>query len=165
VSTRRPGEEHQLRWDLPEETHYFVYLVDNRTEKIMDLQGIREYLFTPETEERQFTLYITADAGFKPAIIPETCRLLQNYPNPFNPQTSIRFGLPADAAGRRTVLRVYDILGKEVTTLINGFLEPGYHEVRWNGENHMGQKVASGFYFYRLDTGVHADVRKMLIVR
>lgn len=165
VSTRRPGEAHQLRWDLPEETHFFVYLVDNRTEKIMDLRGIREYLFTPETEERQFTLYITADAGFKPAIIPETCRLLQNYPNPFNPQTSIRFGLPADAAGRRTVLRVYDILGKEVTTLIDDFLEPGYHEVRWNGENHMGQKVASGFYFYRLDTGVHADVRKMLIVR
>ena len=84
-------------------------------------------------------------------------RLLQNYPNPFNPSTTIRFTLP----GREMVsLKVYDILGREVATLLNGELPAGDHRVQFEGQN-----LPSGVYFYRLRAGNFVKTRKMLLVR
>jgi photosystem II stability/assembly factor-like uncharacterized protein len=76
--------------------------------------------------------------------------LSQNYPNPFNPETVIEYQLPE--AGRVS-LKIYDLVGREVRTLINEEKPAGYHRVRWDGKDNAGQKLNSGVYFYRLQVG------------
>jgi hypothetical protein len=89
-------------------------------------------------------------------LIPADFRLV-NYPNPFNPSTTIRFSLPV--AGEATV-KVYDVLGRELETLIDGRLTAGEHEVRWNAFNR-----ASGVYFCRLQSEGVNETRKLLLRR
>jgi hypothetical protein len=89
---------------------------------------------------------------------PERFVLVQNYPNPFNPQTVIRFTL---REGAETTLRVYDLLGQEVATLVNGRLPAGTHEARFDGTG-----LASGAYFYRLATASgFLQTKKMILIR
>ena len=88
---------------------------------------------------------------------PEAYSLHQNYPNPFNPTTTIQFSL--EKAGK-TVLEVYDILGRKVTTLVNQQMKAGAHIINWNARNY-----ASGVYFYRLQSGDFARVKKMMLVK
>lgn len=83
--------------------------------------------------------------------------LSQNYPNPFNPATTIAFNLPKPEFA---TLKVYNILGKEITTLVNKKLKAGNHTYRFNGGN-----LASGIYLYRLEAGEYQDVRKMILLR
>jgi hypothetical protein len=90
--------------------------------------------------------------------IPGSYRLLQNYPNPFNPTTMIRFELPKNI---NVSLRVYDITGKEVATLINNqILSAGTKEFDFNGAN-----LGSGIYFYTLKAGDFTQTKKMLLVK
>ena len=95
-------------------------------------------------------------------IIPKGFSLSQNYPNPFNPNTKIRFAIPS--VGQRhafdTRLTVYDILGREVATLVNENLNPGTYEVDFDG-----RKYASGVYFYTLKTENFTETKKMLMVK
>ena len=88
---------------------------------------------------------------------PETYALLQNYPNPFNPSTTIKFNL--GQAGFVT-LKIYDILGNEVNTLVKGNLEQGLHEVNFSALN-----LNSGVYFYRLESGSFSEVKKMTLLK
>ena len=73
--------------------------------------------------------------------------LLQNYPNPFNSTTIITFTVGTD---NYTSLRIYDILGREIITLINEMKKAGLYSMKWNGRNSVGQAVGSGVYFYQL---------------
>ena len=82
---------------------------------------------------------------------------LGNYPNPFNPTTVIQYQLPKDT---RVNLEIYDILGREVATLVNGQQTAGYHEVEFDGS-----RFASGVYFYRLATPTYSKVRKMILMK
>ena len=100
---------------------------------------------------------------------PSSFALLQNYPNPFNPSTVIRFTIP-DGVSAPTVLRVYDVLGKEVATLVNEVMEPGSHEVTFStqagsvpGKN--GTILSSGVYYYQLRAGEFLETRRMMLVR
>ena len=96
-------------------------------------------------------------------ITPEDYRLDQNYPNPFNPSTTIRFSLPITD---RISLRVYDINGREVRTLIDNEQRPaGTGEVVWNGKSNRGVPVASGTYFYTLRFGNFQKTNKMIILK
>lgn len=88
---------------------------------------------------------------------PKEFKLDQNYPNPFNPTTTIRYQLPADA---RVTLKVYDILGSEVATLVNEDQEAGYKEVKFYGSNY-----SSGMYIYRLTSGSFSSIKKMMLVK
>jgi len=88
--------------------------------------------------------------------------LAQNYPNPFNPSTNINFALPAATP---VSLKIYDITGQLVQTLIEGVVEAGRHQVVWDGTNQHGVLVASGVYFYQLRAGEFKQVRKMSLVR
>jgi hypothetical protein len=83
--------------------------------------------------------------------------LLQNYPNPFNPSTNIRFQLPQSGL---VELKVYDVLGREVATLVNEVRQPGTHDVMLDAS-----KLASGIYFYRLQSGPFVQTRKLSIIR
>jgi hypothetical protein len=89
--------------------------------------------------------------------IPKEFSLGQNYPNPFNPSTFIRFAL--SVAGM-TNLKVYDILGREVATLVNEQLKPGTYEVVFNGTNYP-----SGVYYYVLKAGDFIENRKMVLIK
>jgi hypothetical protein len=95
--------------------------------------------------------------------IPETYALMQNYPNPFNQSTTILYELPNDG---RVTIRIYDILGREVRTLVDEFKEEGIHPAVWNSRNNAGQVVSSGVYFYRMTAGADfSSVKKMVFVR
>jgi outer membrane protein assembly factor BamB len=90
-------------------------------------------------------------------IIPDNYKLSQNYPNPFNPNTKIKFDLPNIA---KVKLMVYDILGREVSNLIESELKPGTYEVTFDGSN-----LSSGIYFYRFTTKEFSKTKKMLLVK
>ncbi len=86
----------------------------------------------------------------------------QCYPNPFNPATTIRFGLSEQA---RVRLRIYDVSGRLVRTLVDGVRGEGEHSERWNGTDHAGRAVASGVYFYCLEAGSFKETKKMVLLR
>ncbi len=106
--------------------------------------------------------------------LPRRFHLKQNYPNPFNPQTAISFQLPAPSerfsrvegsAVSFVTLRVYDVLGREVTTLVDGERNAGSHTVQWDGRNDRGEVVPSGAYFYQLRAGPDVSTKKMMLLK
>jgi peptidoglycan hydrolase-like amidase len=97
-----------------------------------------------------------------PVSLPEKPALDQNYPNPFNPNTEIGFDLPKPSF---VSLDIYDALGRKVSALINERLTAGSKRVQWNGTDNTGAEVASGVYFYRLRTGDHVEVKKMVLLK
>jgi hypothetical protein len=93
--------------------------------------------------------------------IPATFVLAQNYPNPFNPVTIIRFGIPANVSSPlHTTLRVYDVLGREVATLVDERLAPGMYT---RGFETTG--LSTGIYFYRLTAGNFVQTKKMVFAK
>lgn len=94
-------------------------------------------------------------------VVPERYALYQNYPNPFNPVSKIRFDIPASENGLvKTNLSVYDVLGRQVGTLIDMELLPGAYEVDWNASGYP-----SGIYFYRFSTQQFSETRKMILLK
>jgi len=93
---------------------------------------------------------------------PSSFGLLQNYPNPFNPKTKIRFNIPPleGDRGRITSLVIYDMLGREISTLVNEQLTPGNYEVTWDASKH-----SSGVYYYKLSTESFTETRKMILIK
>ncbi|MBE0572336.1 MAG: T9SS type A sorting domain-containing protein [Ignavibacteriaceae bacterium] len=89
--------------------------------------------------------------------IPEEFTLFQNFPNPFNPTTTIQFGVPTSCF---VELKLYDVLGNEINTLISEFKEPGYYNYNLNAE-----ELSSGIYFYTINAGVFAKTKKMLLLK
>jgi hypothetical protein len=83
--------------------------------------------------------------------------LMQNYPNPFNPSTKISWLSPESS---HQVLKVYDVLGNEIATLVEGFTEAGYHTIDFNAAG-----LASGVYIYRLISGNYTETKKMVLLR
>ncbi len=94
--------------------------------------------------------------------VPENYSLSQNYPNPFNPSTMISFNLKEKT---HVNLSVYNIMGEKVTSLVNQELQPGQHNVEWNGDNAAGDKVSSGVYFYKLETKDYSDTKRMVLLK
>jgi len=94
--------------------------------------------------------------------IPSVYSLSQNYPNPFNPVTKMNYALPKRS---RVIISVYNVLGQEVTTLLNKEQDYGYHTVTWNGTDRIGKQVASGVYFARLTTKNFSQTKKMLMLK
>jgi hypothetical protein len=86
--------------------------------------------------------------------------LYQNYPNPFNPSTTIKFTVPKGNENIRSLLKVYDVLGKEIATLVNEYKPPGTYEIKFDAE-----ELANGIYFYRLESGKFFETRKMLLLK
>ena len=88
--------------------------------------------------------------------------LYSNYPNPFNPTTKIDYGLPEVS---NVKLVIYDILGREVTTLVNGFQDAGYKSIQWNATNNQGQPVSAGLYLYTIQAGKFRQTKKMVLLK
>jgi hypothetical protein len=95
-------------------------------------------------------------------VLPSEFTLSQNYPNPFNPETNIEFALPSAA---RVRLTIYNLLGQEVSVPVEGEYPAGVHTVTWRGTDTNGGAVASGMYFYRLETPGGTLTRKMMLLK
>lgn len=94
--------------------------------------------------------------------MPVEFELSQNYPNPFNPVTTISYAIPFASSVR---LSVFDVIGREVALLVNENQMPGRYTVRWEGRGNSGQILASGVYFYRLESGGNASAKKMIFMK
>jgi hypothetical protein len=100
----------------------------------------------------KFKVKLTGDGQ-----LPKEFALTQNYPNPFNPSTTIKYDLPIDS---RVSLKLSNILGQEVVTLVNEEQKAGYKSVEWNASS-----MASGVYFYRLQAGEFVSSKKLLLLK
>ena len=94
--------------------------------------------------------------------LPETFALHQNYPNPFNPVTTINYDLPEPG---RVHIVIYNILGKQVRTLVNDHQDAGYRSIRWNGTSDNGQRAAAGMYIYLIQAADFVKSRKMTLLK
>ena len=95
--------------------------------------------------------------------------LSQNYPNPFNPTTTIKYSIPSVGAEHvqplHVLLKVYDLLGREVATLVNEEKPPGNYEVTFSVETRRGESLPTGVYFYRLTAGSYSETKKMVLIK
>jgi hypothetical protein len=112
-------------------------------------------------EFKPMTIQVEA-AGNAPSSVPTSYALNQNYPNPFNPSTEISFALKADGNVRLTV---FNVLGQQVSTLINEFMPAGNHTITWDGRSNDGGSAASGIYFYRIQANDYVETRKMTLLK
>lgn len=110
----------------------------------------------------KYSYAVPVPIGINPVsgIVPEKFLLHQNYPNPFNPSTKIKFSVPK-VHSSNVKLVVYDVLGREVETLVNEFLKPGTYEVTWLAKD----GISSGIYFYTLFSGEYKASKKMLMIK
>lgn len=135
----KKGEEGEVR---------FLFNVKRIPEAVKDTLHFKVTLQNGESRQKEIILSYS---------LPEEFKLEQNYPNPFNPATTIELSIPASGAYKLTV---YNLLGQEVKTLIDGNLEAGYHKTAFNGG-----EFASGIYIYRL-TGNNVNLtKKMLLMK
>jgi hypothetical protein len=103
---------------------------------------------------------IESDGGDNPVLnsnMPKEFKLTQNFPNPFNPMTKINFALPKQGF---VTLKIYDIIGREIKTLVNEVKQTGYYTVDFNGSS-----LASGVYFYRIQSGDFISVKRMVLIK
>ncbi len=146
---------------------YAVYLIDREKAVAYDLHQRQVLTLTSSQARHRFTLVVD-DATFARAaraeLAPEAVHL-SNYPNPFNPHTQISYTVPAAAVQESVRLDVYDVAGRLVRVLVNGVHESGAYQVEWDGTDTSGVPVASGVYLYRLQTGSHLQVRRMLLMK
>jgi hypothetical protein len=95
--------------------------------------------------------------------------LFQNYPNPFNPSTLIPFTIYGSRfivhSPIHTTLKIYNILGKKVRTLVDEPRRAGYYEVIWDGKDDSGKEVSSGIYFYQLRAGNFIETKKLVLIK
>ncbi len=116
------------------------------------------------TDTVNFYLARVSSIGPPSKKIPKVFALYNNFPNPFNPVTKIKFDIPASSLshGERLEVRlvIYDILGKEIATLVNQQLIPGIYEVEWDGSNY-----SSGIYYYSLVTTEFVETKKMVLIK
>ena len=89
--------------------------------------------------------------------VPTKYFLSNNFPNPFNPSTTLKYSIPKESA---VIIKVYDILGKEIETLVNEEKPIGTYEVTWNAEN-----LSSGVYFYCLQAGDFVQTKKLILLK
>jgi hypothetical protein len=144
-----------INWRLAGNNKLYFHMTDARAntfyrEKVDEEQASRPVQLKPGFSEN-FT-----------APRPTAFGLDQNYPNPFNPETAIKFALSEDSW---VTLKVYNLLGQQVNTLMNEYRSAGEYSVTWNGKNDQNEDVASGVYFYRIKAGDFESVRRMTLLR
>jgi len=131
----------------PEVIHYF--------------EALREHL---SADQHTRLMELVKAAGSTP----ESFRLYQNYPNPFNATTSVQYSVVSDqTTGHRSLvtLKIYNLLGHEIKTLVSQVQEPGHYTVTWDGTNYRDRQIGSGVYFCRMTAGHFEDAAKILLLR
>lgn len=133
--------------------------------KQIDQDGSSKYFETVAKIHSTFT-------DVKDKKLPYEFALQQNYPNPFNPSTKIQYAVGSGSVGNMSqsseqfvTLKVYDILGNEVATLVNEYKTPGYYAVEFSGSSGNGSNLAAGIYIYQLKTKNFVSTKKMVLLK
>ncbi len=154
-----------------------LYYTPNGGANFMQLQSLQNFNVKGFSFVNAYTGYVCGDSGVvlkttnggltfvdpTSSNIPDRFLLHQNYPNPFNPVTKIKFDIPLNKGGDQGLsvkLIIYDVLGKEVATLLNEQLQPGSYSVDWDASNYP-----SGVYFYKLEVGDFVQTKKMVLIK
>ena len=147
---------------------------DTMAFKIWDQSSDTEFAATPTYAQGNDTFgsgafasvalaaIISAVEDKSETLVPKAFALSQNYPNPFNPETIIRYELPNKT---NVKLRVFNLLGEEIITLVDNEQNSGYYFVHWNGSDQNGRLLGSGLYLYRLEAGDFVAVKKVTILK
>ena len=178
-----------LEWATESETNNFEFQIQRKTEGELNWEKIgsvngqgttttpHKYSFTDQHVEIGSYYYrlkqVDFDGSFEfsdeilvMVAAPKTFSLEQNYPNPFNPETVIRYRIPElDQASVAVELKIYNLLGDVVRTLVQKDQGAGYYSVSWDGRNERGDFVAAGTYLYQLRAGHFIRTNKMLLLR
>jgi len=120
---------------------------------------------TVEADNAPFSITLdgaNALSAYLEGLLPDEFALHQNYPNPFNPVTTLRYDLPEPGLVNITI---YDMLGREVKTLINQTEDAGYRSVIWNATNDYGKPVSAGIYLYQIQAGEYISTKKMVLLK
>ena len=163
--------------------NYYSDIYDNITDTTTSVlsNSLLPILNVISQDEATFTYYIhamdeeytTSDVGEfvlnnitlstnEYANIPNNFILYQNFPNPFNPITKLRYNLPSDAL---VTLSIYDMLGREITQLVNISQEAGFKSVQWDATDSMGRPVSAGVYLYQIEAGEFVQTKKMVLLK
>ena len=173
-----------MTWDLNElPFHIAMSLTDNTTNSTIDLTQQSELAFTtvakgsfpssgneavpvyPELGNSHFTVTISySEMGTdnEEGIMPIQYALHQNYPNPFNPITTLRYDIPENS---HVTITIYNMLGRQVKTLINQTQDAGYKSVIWDATNDYGKPVSAGIYLYQIQAGEYISTKKMVLLK
>jgi hypothetical protein len=145
-----------------------AFLMKKGTDNISSVAVLKDYA---AQIQHWYNNDLVTDVKEKTPAIPTEFSLSQNYPNPFNPSTTIKYTIPnvtlspdKNGNGARVVLKVYDILGSEVATLVNEEQSAGTYEVQFNPASSI-RVLASGIYFYCLQAGNYIETKKMLLLK
>ena len=143
-------------------THPLAYDVSfHVTHDLRPVQSDTLWLFTEKTITASDTLRFTASdsyvVGVTRTAAPADFSISQNYPNPFNPQTSFRVRVPE---GRIVRLKVFDLLGREIAVVFEGYLNKGEHTLRWNAA-----RYTSGVYFCRFEAGSYTETKRLVLLK
>jgi hypothetical protein len=141
-----------------------ILTVRATNEGTTDWFSLGENPWTYNFDERNWAVFsITTAVDDDDVVdIPEAYKLFPNYPNPFNPTTTIQYYLPQAS---EVTVRIFDVYGNLVKTLVNGRQSAGQKSAIWNGHNDIGQKVSSGVYFYSLITEEFLQSKKMMLLK
>ena len=171
-----------MTWDLtsfPLSIDLFLY--DMVTGEIIDVSEMEEFSFYtmakggfsaiaqngiapyPQIGSPRFKLMITANTvGTENISLPNKFTLNQNYPNPFNPTTTLRYDIPETGL---VSINIYDMLGRQVKTLINQTQDAGYRSIIWDATNDYGKPVSAGIYLYQIQAGEYISTKKMVLLK
>ena len=137
-------------------------LDDLNEEDIIYLEKILNQLDLTSEEEAAFRALIYKESSAN--TLPKSFSLSQNHPNPFNPTTTINYTVP-EGRDVHVTLKVYDLRGRGISTLVDEDKESGTYNVYWNGLDYLGNSVSSGVYFYRISAGDFVQTRKMVLLK
>lgn len=145
-----------------ESNSYFSYpeLLDVNND---DLNELIIYKFDfPFFEGYTYEIYTTTTTGLSESSTPKGFKLYPNFPNPFNPSTTLKFNLDTES---RVQIKIFDIKGELMKTLIRDLTPAGENEIIWDGTNDTGYRLPSGVYVYQVEAGTNIDSRKMILLK
>jgi len=142
-------------WEIAyNETNIIIYSLDGSS---LGDRTLFEYTGELTIESAIVADWYESDIGVNSILLPKEFILSRAYPNPFNPTTTLSFALPIDAV---VSLSIYNLQGREVSTLISGYMEAGYHSVIWNADSY-----SSGVYFVKMVAGEFVNTQKLMLIK
>jgi len=169
LNNRTSDSDVELNWKpLAQANGQKLALVDITHNMFVDMNIQTQYSFRSTEETTKFRIFAGNTSDVDQALedlgsrLPKAFALLQNYPNPFNPTTKIPFDL---ARSGPMSLKIYNLIGQEVRTVVSGHFDTGKYTVDWDGKDRAGHSVASGVYIYRLESPGFRMSKKLLFIK
>ena len=128
----------------------------------LNCQNQPEYCIDGDTLTFEIPIVVQVVSTEPEHFIPEEFSLRQNYPNPFNPVTTLRYDIPENS---HVTITIYDMLGRQVKTLINQTQDAGYRSIIWDATNDYGKPVSAGLYLYQIQAGEYMQTKKMVLLK